>query len=370
MIGKSIGLVAFFSLSLNSLLTAQMGKVDTKHVADDAFCVIRVDVENVVKHLKDAKKEYERIVKSVKEATSIDVESLTCITLQFGDQKEDDREPGFAITFEFNKDFDQQEILDNFVDRRTYEKDAINGKTYMKADRQGGPHMYFESKRKFTAATLGGIKSILNSGGGMGQLSAQLKSAPPGSEMIFAFNRTDKFEEAIDDMAGPLMSIPGPFSMENLITQGESAIAVINLTSGVPIDIQLQMTNAKAAEKVAEELKTVIEMGKPLIEPTKAMLKAQMKDLGDEDRFEAMQKEAMAVGIKGLAVADRILNGVKVANKSKTVTISYKQMGGMSELADIVVQGMQMWVMGRTSSLDGPPPRAIDRAVEKSIEKK
>ena len=51
---RTICVIAVF-LGLVSESFSQMGKIDTKHVSDRSFCVVRIDIERIKSQLKKSK---------------------------------------------------------------------------------------------------------------------------------------------------------------------------------------------------------------------------------------------------------------------------------------------------------------------------
>lgn len=356
---------------------AQMGKIDTKHVSDDSFCVVRIDVKRLVGHLKERKKDFEKLNETVKSEAHLDLAKLQCLTLQFGDPDIDDESPSFAATFEFSMDFDVDVFLKKAFGFTKFEKATINGKSYLKPGSEHDPHIYVESNRKFTMATPGALEAILNAGGGMGQLTTQLKSAPSESEVIAVFRKTKGFDGAAKELSQELRFLALPIKIDEVFAQTNSGIAYINLASGNPIKIQLEVESKEAIDKMKSGLEGLVVMGKATIDPTRKMLKQMIEDSKDDEVSKAFEIEAMKSGIKGLNLAEKMLGGFRVSTKNKMLDIDVRVMEGATELADLTVAGLQLMILGVSHGIEPALVDPIDeerfdaeKGIRKAIETK
>ena len=367
---KILAIFLMTCLAIGSVSEAQMGK-DTKHVSDDSFLVIHVNVERLIGQLKKSKEDFENMARMMQGETPFDLRTIKSLTLQFGDSDVDEGEPSFAATVEFSKDIDKEKLLAEFAGSRSYEEKTINGKTYLSAGRPTGPHMYFESKRKFTAATQGGIESILKGGGGMGRMASRLKSAPPNAELIAVFHRSAEFQNSTQDIFDNLTDLPLPIKLSEIMESVESGYAFFDFASGNPMHLEVMMKTADAADKTKAGLDSLVTLGKASIAPTKAMLKEQMKNLEGAEGFQKMQRDAMQVGVDGLDVAEKILGGSKTVVDSRKVVFDVQHMGGLTEIADLAASGFSMMFLGVQriegpgGGLDAPPKAAAELKLEK-----
>lgn len=365
MIAKALPLLLLAAL-VTSEAVAQSNKIDTRHVSDDFYCVVRIDVKRLVGMATKSRAAFDKVAALMKDETKIDPRQIEALTLQFGDPDGDDEQPGFAVTMEFSEAVDREVLLSAVGNRDRFEEKVINGKTYYHHDNKTEAHVYFESDRKMTLATPVAIKSILTNGGGMGNFPSRLESAPPNSEVIIVFERTERFEISAGEFLQFVSGLPLPLKPEEWIGQVESGYALINLASEEPLRLEMRMRTEAAAEKSKAGMESLVELGKTSIGPARAMLTEAIKDLedaGDLDRFWAMQREAMQVGLDGLDAADKLLAGSRWVQDQKNVEWRVRHMGGLTEIADLAVSGFQLLFMGVDARIGGAPAaRALEPA--------
>ena len=321
---------------------SQKEKVDTRHLSEKAFCVVRIDVGRMKGHLNgEMKKELEKLM-DVMVADSFDgIRELQVLTLQFSEPDINDREPGFVATMEFSKGVDRDSLLQSLNLQQGFEEATHNGKTYLKPDSKYQPSVYFESEKKFSLATPGAILEVLEGGSGMGKIASQVKSAPSDSEVIAVFLPNNNFDAMIPGLVPLLEEMPLPIQWDALIKQAKSGIAHVRLASGMPIRIQLNMETEEFAASFGKKIQSLITLGKSSLPPARAMLKGELERLDGKDGFEAMQRNMVQAGLDGLETAEKILDGAKSVQQGKSLDIQVRHMGGLKELAGHVLQGLK-----------------------------
>lgn len=346
-----------FIFGVSNVARAQMGKIDTSHISDESFCVVRLDVKRILAHTKDPEKILKRFAEEMKKDMGLDFFSVNCITLQFGDTDIWPGAPSFAMTMEFAKDIDRDSVREFIADRARYREVTQNGKKYLKPESERDPHFYFQGKRKFTMATPSALKAILFSGSGMGKMTSRIKSAPPGSEILAAFQKTEKFEDSIGKYSRELSAFQSVLDLEQLMGKTRSGFAFMNLTSGNPIRIQLTVDSDQSGQSLKTDLDSLMTLGKASVPAAKAFLEMQIEKLedagqgGNLDVLPVAGRLALGVGVDSLNASEKILAAAVVKNTGNRVLIEVKQMGGFKELAGLAVKGLAMML-----GLEAVPP--------------
>lgn len=337
-----------FAFGLANVASAQMGKIDTSHISDKSFCVVRLDVKRILSQVKNPKKILKTFAEELRRDAKIDFFSINCMTFQFGDTDIWDGAPSFALTMEFAKDIDQESIIETVSRGADYREVTQNGKKYLKPETEDEPYFYFQSKRKFTLATPGAIKAILVSGGGMGDIASRIKSTPPGSEFLAVFQKTEKFEDSVTDVYREFGALVNVLDLEQLLEKAHTGLAFMNLTSGKPLYLQLTVDSEQSAESLKTDLKSLMTLGKSSLPAAKALLKMEMKKLNDAglgekgDQLSNAGKWALGVGLYSLDLAEKILAAATCQTKGKMVWVEVKHMGGLKEIADLAASGLAL----------------------------
>lgn len=326
---------------------SQMGKIDTKHLADGSFCVIRIDVERLINRLDaNKKKELKDLSQMLRHETGLEIANMKVLTFQYSDFDVEEGMPGFAATFEMTSDFDQKIFRNKFSSLQNTSEATHNGKSYFKAENKYAPNFYFESKQKFTVATSGAIETILESGSGMGKLASAIHSAPPGSEFILAFNRTPKFADSMKGVIDDLDSLQMPIGLKPFIKDAKSGFAYFDLTSGNPLRLKLEFQKKAVASEAKAVLEQYLKLGKTLIPLTQEFLNQQIKSLEGDDEFANMQKDSLQMGLQGLEIASKILGGATCSTQENVVNLKVTHMGGLKGVEDLVFDGFKFLVLG------------------------
>lgn len=346
------------SVGISSVGHAQMGKIDTSHISDESFCVVRLDVKRILAHTKNPEKFLKRFAEELEKDMFIDLFTMNCITLQFGDTDIWPGNPSFAMTMEFSKDIDKESVLKIVTRSDSYREATQNGKKYLKPDSENDPYFYFQGKRKFTIATPSALKAILFSGTGMGNMASRIKSASPGSEILAVFQKSENFADSMKDFSREFEDFKTVFDVDELLGKMKSGFAFVNLTSGNPIRIQLTVDSDQSAQSLKTELDSLVTLGKASVPAAKELLKMQIEELKDTgqggklDELAIAGRLALGVGVDSLNLADKILAAAAFKTKGNTILIEVKQMGGLKELAELAVKGLTM-MWGLEAGLQG-----------------
>lgn len=343
---------------------AQMGKVDTSFVSDDAFFVIRVDVEKLVGQVPMGSKDLEMLAKPLKEEGGLDLMNMTAITMQFGKLDGGPFDSAFSVTFENAKKIDRDSFhsAGEFA-LEDYTETEYAGKTYLRHRRDGGPHLYFSNEKTFTMATSKGMESLLKAGSGMGTMSSLIKSAPPSSEIMLAFRSNEGYDGFLNQFFDSMGPIGLPFEPKDLLANAKSGFGHLQLASSTPIYIQTTCDSNESAAAMKKALDQLVEMGKSALPVGNMMVESQLKELGDGG-FAEMQKSMFKLAKDGLKTGGKILDGVDVNVAKKTMTLKVKHMGGLKELVPLAVGGMKAMFLGISSESLDEEFLELDEAVE------
>lgn len=347
---------------------AQMGKIDTSFVSDDSFFVLRVDVKKLVGQVPMGSKDLEMIAEVMKEEGGFDLMSMSALTMQFGMLDGGPFESAFSITFEYSKKIDRDALFAKGpFERREYTETEFAGKTYLRSDSDGGPHVYFSDDKTFTMATLKGMESLLKAGSGMGTMSSYLKSAPPGSEVMMAYKSAEGSKTVLDQIFRSMGPIGLPFEPQDLLAGVKTGVGNIQLSSSTPIYIKANCDSNESASEMKTAMDELVVMGNGALPFGQKMVDAQMKELGD-DEFAEMQKSMLTLANNGLKTGKKILDGAETKVDGKVLTFKVKQMGGLKELVPLAVGGMKAMFMGVSNSARMEAPgRAVDRVEKKAV---
>lgn len=349
------------------LAQAQMGKVDTSHLTDSSFAVLRIDVKEVLKQVGKDSPNVKRIAQMLKQELLIDLHTMSAITLQVGPPVEGDEEPTLTLTIEFDQAVDQTALLKRFGRSNDFEEAEYRGKKFLKAASPYDPSVYFESKTKITMSSQAVMESILDASG-MGNISSRLKALPPGCELAIVLSKTEGFDENKKQVLD-LIGIP-PVGLADFLDSAESAFVYFHSTSGTPFFMQAIFDDAGVAASAKSSLEGLVESGKTTVPAIKKYLNEQIEGLGDStERFAAMQRNMMKKGLRGLDMAEVLLAGMDIQVKGKTLDVQSKHMGGIKGFGELLFFGMQEFGLGFSDVPAGPPVGPVDEA-EKVLRKK
>ena len=272
------------------------------------------------------------------------------------------------MTIEFSKDIQKESVLKIVTRSDSYREATQNGKKYLKPESERDPHFYFQGERKFTMATPAALKAILSSGTGMGNMASRIKSAPPGSEILAVFQKSENFSDSMKDFSREFEDFKTVFDVDELLGKMKSGFAVVNLTSGNPIHIQLTVDSDQSAQSLKTNLDSLMTLGKASVPAAKELLKMQIEELkdagggGNLDELSIAGSLALGVGVDSLNLAEKILAAAACKTKGNAISIEVKQMGGFKELAELAVKGMAMMV--GLHSVDNGAPLEIEETEE------
>jgi hypothetical protein len=344
--------------------SAQTAKIDTTHLSDDAFCIVRIDVQKLRGHMEKKSEVLEKFAALVENEGGFDLMEMKAVTTQnffaIGES-----EPEFAVTFEFSQDFDRESFFEKNPRFKSDETEFM-GKTYLKASSKSEPNLYFANKRKFTMATAGAIELIIQAESGMGTMADKIKSAPAKAEISVAFRSNDGFKEMASQFFSDLPPLGLPIDPLKSIHTVLAGTGYMDLRSSSPLVIQLTCKNKAAASQMKGLSSALVAMGKTSLSAAQTQLDEQMKNLENlDEEVQGMIKNQLSVAAKAMPIANEILAGFAAQSKENVVTMKVNRMGGMSEMVGIAIEQIFMGI-GFSQEFRGPieDPEFLDRPIE------
>lgn len=316
-----------------SPIEAQMGNTDVRYISDKSFFAMQFDMQKLFSYEKMGSKNLEMIAKFFEKQAHIDLMAMKTITVQFCESEGggfDDDSFGFVMTFA--KPIDKDMFLAEMKGIE-FEEDSVDGTKYYRSTETYGPSICFTDGGKTVAmAKDETLKGMIGKKSTDSEIQALLKSADPGAEVKGAFLTGETYLSMLEEINA---EIPfKPFNIVKVFGEAKSAIISGNVKSSTPIFLQVECKTEEGAEDLAKKGKLLIDLGKASIPLGRESLENELKRLEGKELkgFEKFQLSQAKMGIKGLEISEKILEGAGTSSQGKTATLKVKKMGGVKEL--------------------------------------
>ncbi len=343
---------AFFAsfVSWGANVNAQSAKFDTSYISDQSILVLRFDIGKLVAMEKVGSKNVEMISKELKKNVGLPLEEMKAITIQIGKVAEEKRSNNFSITFEQSKPIDKDAMhrVRN-IDWRGLIETEYGGKKYLR-DHFGGASVYFSNDRTVSVGHDTAMENLIDAEKGKGEMASQIRTAPPGSEVQVALRATEGFDQLVDDIPFLLNSpyINLPPDVNKVVRDAKTGVGSICTRSSTPLHIQIQFGAGDSATSAKTNLEKLVQLGKASIPLGESAMNDELKRLkgNPKNKYSEISVPIAELALKALSECKKLIDGVQIDAKQKTLTVKLKQMGGIKHIVPIVSDSFRLMFTG------------------------
>ena len=343
-----------------SVADAQNEKWNTEFVPDDAFVVVALDVESIVRLVDPKSEMYTMISGELEEEAGIKLSEIKQFQFIMGGEKEEieaedyDDEDALEIKLLFNKDQNFDELALRMFRRGNHEKVKRDGVEYYRSGNESNPSFFAPDTRTLVVANEPRLIKLIDSPKTMGNFVDRLSRADRNAEIYFAFTQHELIHSQF------LSEMPSePIDVQDIGGEATSGELSIDLESDRPILGQIIAKDAEGANRLKRAIDALIGMGKFALPQGKKEVE------NDETLPREMRKKAL----ESIALAQAILDGATIATTEKKLNIEFKVKGGIKGS----MEALSLFFLSAGASAEAVPvvePDLTEESKPEEIEKK
>ena len=292
--------------------------LDTSFIASDSFVVIVIHPRQMLAQTPKHSKFVKMMISLVDEESGIQIDNLEQIVVQFGvpEGEDDDIEDKLVVTMRFAKDVDRARIREKTF---TESREAVHdGKKYMRAERDSSPSGYFHDDRTLIMAKEKRLLKVMAQKQSMGPLVHRLRSIDATSDIVIVGNfHADAARAATQELANEMFDQDLP---PELVGALDAGTLTAKLSSDIPIRMQLDMADEKAALGVKKWSESLLTIGRRVFPELKKEILRDLPSPLDDSLVDAI---------------DKLLNETQVSVEGNRVHAVLHAKGGLPQVVEV-----------------------------------